>query len=921
MGVTTGRILAIVFALLFVMGGIVVVSSPAQGLTSGDFEYRLINGDTEVEITGYNGSEMNVVIPETIDGKPVRSIGDYAFQNRNSLNSVIIPEGVTKIGNFSFNYCSYLTSISIPKSISSIGQSAFAWCLSLTVIDIPTNVTSIRDGTFADCHSLATVKIPNSVTRIGNLTFAHCWAITSIQIPNSVTYIGDYGFANCYGLLSINIPNSVTYLGERAIVACTSLINVTLSNNITSIRDSTFYFCSNLASITIPSNITSIGDSAFKITSLSSIKFLGLTAPTYIGSQWIEQTGGNLRGHAYRDSNFPTRGEAFYGLIMGDYLDPFLPGIPTGLAGVSGNSQVELNWTAPSFDGGGTIDYYSVFQDGAAINNVASNSTIITGLENGQSYSFTIAAHNAAGLGEQSTAVLLTPFTVSDAPTGLNAIPGNTQVYLNWTAPIFNGGGAIDYFIIYQDGSDVKHVINYSTSISGLTNGQSYTFTVAASNLAGLSPLSTPITIIPFTIPGIPIDFNAIAGNSEVSLMWTAPVDDGGSTIDYFFVYQDDVEIMQLNKTGCTISNLENGLVYSFGIAAHNDAGIGPRSTSIYVTPLQTVPTKPRNVLASSMDNSILIEWSVPLNDGGYAISSYLLYRSENNEPYILLESIIPPILQYTDQSVVPGATYSYYLVATNQLGPSANSDVTPLIYAYSLIQLEIGSSSSINALGIVNTLNGKVSLQSNNQPVADLEITLAYSVNNGNSWIDLPTVISSSDGSFNRSWIPTAEGVYLIRAAWLGNDQYPSAESTFSLAITISTANDIFTVQSNSVISNLLFNSETKQLSFTVSGESGTSGYTKIIISKELVADGNDIVITLDGASMNYELSSTETSWVLYFTYSHSSHIIVAELNSEQGLLGGDEDTTLLVIGLVLIALVSIIIIAVVYRKQKGKK
>ncbi len=88
-----------------------------------DFTYEIIDG--KVTITGYTGSDTEVIIPSTIEGYPVISIGGGAFRNCDSLTSVTIPDSVTSIGNSAFSYCDSLTSVTIPDSVTSIGDSAF----------------------------------------------------------------------------------------------------------------------------------------------------------------------------------------------------------------------------------------------------------------------------------------------------------------------------------------------------------------------------------------------------------------------------------------------------------------------------------------------------------------------------------------------------------------------------------------------------------------------------------------------------------------------------------------------------------------------------------------------------------------------------------------------------------------------------
>ena len=273
----------------------------------GDFEYSALD-DGRVKITGYNGGAETVVIPDTIDGKSVTSIGRRAFEGCTNLKSITIPNSVTEMGRRAFSGCSSLTGIAIPDSVTEIGKYAFDGCKSLTSITIPDGVTSIGDGAFYNCSSLTEIKvasensnyvsvngvlynkdkttiicypagkkgnnykIPDGVTKVGSSAFIGCSSLTSITIPNSVTEIGYSVFEGCTNLKSITIPNGVTSIGDSAFEDCTSLKSITIPNVMTSIGNSVFEDCTSLTSITIPNGVTSIGDSAFEgCTSLTSI--------------------------------------------------------------------------------------------------------------------------------------------------------------------------------------------------------------------------------------------------------------------------------------------------------------------------------------------------------------------------------------------------------------------------------------------------------------------------------------------------------------------------------------------------------------------------------------------------------------------------------------------------------------------------
>ena len=241
---------------------------------SGDIIHLkyLSKGDAVTILSCDKKASGKLVIPATIEGKSVTSIGSRAFYNCTSLTNITIPESVTSIGNFAFEECESLTSITIPDSVTSIGGVAFSKCINLTSITIGNGVTSIGYGVFYSCTRLTSITIPDSVTSIGEAAFDDCSSLTSITIPDNVTRIGKRAFSGCKNLTSITIPDSVTSIGSYTFRYCTSLTSITIGDSVTSIGVNAFYNCTSLTNITIPESVTSIGSRAFRYcTSLTNI--------------------------------------------------------------------------------------------------------------------------------------------------------------------------------------------------------------------------------------------------------------------------------------------------------------------------------------------------------------------------------------------------------------------------------------------------------------------------------------------------------------------------------------------------------------------------------------------------------------------------------------------------------------------------
>ena len=162
-------------------------------------------------------NETDVVATLTDGTLTIRGTGDtkdYGYINNqntyspwNNINNqiirVIIGDGVTSIGNELFSSCTSLQSITIPNGVTRIGEGAFS-SAALTSITIPNSVTSIGDNAFI-FSGLTSVTIPNGA--IGLQSFIDCFYLTSVTIGSGVTSIGDVAFAECFSLTSVTVLN------------------------------------------------------------------------------------------------------------------------------------------------------------------------------------------------------------------------------------------------------------------------------------------------------------------------------------------------------------------------------------------------------------------------------------------------------------------------------------------------------------------------------------------------------------------------------------------------------------------------------------------------------------------------------------------------------------------------------------------
>ena len=214
------RILSLMMVLWVLCAFVPCVAGAAEKY--GDYLSYTVNADGKgVTITNCSSNANgNIVIPEEIDGLPVTTIGNDAFNGCTSMKGVTIPDSVTSIGNGAFLACYNLVNIIIPDSVITIGQDAFAGCMKLENVVIGNSVTIIGDDAFGDCHYLTAITIPDSVKSIGEDTFYNCYGLETVTIGNGVTTIGEDAFRLCRNLEIITIGKNVKSIGKNAFNGC-----------------------------------------------------------------------------------------------------------------------------------------------------------------------------------------------------------------------------------------------------------------------------------------------------------------------------------------------------------------------------------------------------------------------------------------------------------------------------------------------------------------------------------------------------------------------------------------------------------------------------------------------------------------------------------------------------------------------------
>jgi titin len=346
------------------------------------------------------------------------------------------------------------------------------------------------------------------------------------------------------------------------------------------------------------------------------------------------------------------------------------------------HDTVALSWTAPGDNGGSAVTGYEIAVDGGAWTSVTGTSTTLSDVAEG-SHTITVAADNAAGRGAGATVTVTMPHRA--VPTAVRDLtitpdPANGSAVVSWVRPVENDSTdasvlpVTGYWITVGDGTS-QWTTGGSYQLLGLHLGDTISVTVAAANVLGTGATagaSVALVRAPDPVGGLTAAVDATT-RTTVHVGWTAPASDGGSPVTGYrvvatgyapgagsgVVASDTV----VTGTSTDLTGLTLGTTYQIAVSAVTAVGAGGANLTTVIP--TDVPGAVRGLSASAdaASGTITVTWAPPLDDGGSAITGYVVALDGN-------ESEVGDLTGTTFSGLTPGV-HAVTVWAENAVGRS----------------------------------------------------------------------------------------------------------------------------------------------------------------------------------------------------------------------------------------------------------
>ena len=276
-----------------------------------------------------------------------------------------------------------------------------------------------------------------------------------------------------------------------------------------------------------------------------------------------------------------------------------VPTAPASVAAVAGDTSASVSWTPPAnaAKAVGPFSYRVVSEPAAVECNTAELSCGFQGLVNGTTYTFVVTASTGYGTSPGARSQAVMPKGLPGAPTNVVGYLGERgRVDVTWIGPASTGGVTVVEYVATASpgGANCVSAGGISCTIAGLTNGQDYTFTVAARNEVGWGPVSEPSAVARLIAgPGKPGTVKISVTRGTATVAWKPPVSTGGLSVTKYLVKASPGgRSCSTTKTTCRVTGLTDGGTFTFSVQAFNKKGPGLPASSI-ATRMPSAPVAP----------------------------------------------------------------------------------------------------------------------------------------------------------------------------------------------------------------------------------------------------------------------------------------------------------------------------------------
>ncbi|MBC9733758.1 fibronectin type III domain-containing protein [Nocardioides marmotae] len=420
-------------------------------------------------------------------------------------------------------------------------------------------------------------------------------------------------------------------------------------------------------------------------------------------------------GTLYRVTGTATNAE---GSVEAQGAESFLfpapaPTSPTNVKATTSGRDITVSWAPPTSDGGNPVRTYSIYNeytgdlqtvDGSA------RSVTFTGLDWSTRYDFTVVATSDVGTSRPATVHATTaaaPNTGTTppptgggttpppsggggggggapaptgkaplAPTSVSAKAGDKAAIVTWSAAEANGSPVTGYTVSVSPGGRTVEVAGTTTSatVTGLTNGTPYTFTVTATNAVGTSGASVPSApVTPAGKPEAPAEVTVERGDGELTVVWSPPAI-GTPATSYVVSLNPGGASRDLGVADRTVTfdGLDNGTTYTATVVARNEHGDGP-GASAAGTPAGA-PGAPVGTSAEGRAGSVRLTWAMPTANGT-AITGYTVRVSPGGRTIDVAAGRTSLLVD----GLRNGQRYLFEVTAENAVGAGKTVQVTAM--------------------------------------------------------------------------------------------------------------------------------------------------------------------------------------------------------------------------------------------------